>query len=187
MVGDITYLPTREGWLYLATVIDLHSREVVGHSMAEHMRAELVRDALDLAVRRGLIRDDAAFTPIAGRNTPPDCSAPRSPVTASARRWGGPGRAFDNAVAESFFATRKTEIGTPVWDTRADARRGVSPTWATITMTVYIRHSATGLRARGRRAGSTALGDDHRDRLVCLWPSITIDIWIRRCRSSTTP
>ena len=77
LVGDITYLPTREGWLYVATVIDLHSREVVGHAMADHMRADPVRDALDLGVRRGLICDDAIFTPIAGLDTPPDCSAPR--------------------------------------------------------------------------------------------------------------
>src|SRR5882672_1812155 len=41
LVGDITYLPTQEGWLYLATTIDLYNREVIGHAMAEHMRAEL--------------------------------------------------------------------------------------------------------------------------------------------------
>ncbi|GLZ40306.1 hypothetical protein Acsp05_39300 [Actinokineospora sp. NBRC 105648] len=61
LVGDITYLPTREGWLYPATVIGLHNREVIGHSMAEHRRAQLVRDALDLAVRRDLTDDDAIF------------------------------------------------------------------------------------------------------------------------------
>jgi transposase InsO family protein len=60
-VGDITYLLTQEGWLYLATTIDLHNREVVGHAMAEHMRAELVRDAIELAHRRGLIQPGAIF------------------------------------------------------------------------------------------------------------------------------
>jgi len=60
-VGDITYLPTEEGWLYLATVIDLHSREVVGHAMAAHMRTELISAAIDLAVRRGLTRQNAIF------------------------------------------------------------------------------------------------------------------------------
>jgi transposase InsO family protein len=60
-VGDITYLPTEQGWLYLATTIDLHNREVVGHAMAEHMRAELVSDAVALAHRRGLTRPDAIF------------------------------------------------------------------------------------------------------------------------------
>ncbi len=49
-VGDITYLPTRKGWLYLAVVIDLYSRQVVGWSMASHMRAQLVNDALRMAI-----------------------------------------------------------------------------------------------------------------------------------------
>ncbi|MFV2104488.1 DDE-type integrase/transposase/recombinase [Micromonospora sp. LOL_024] len=54
-VGDITYLPTAEGWLHLATTIDLHTREVIGHAMAAHMRAQLVADAVALAHRRGLV------------------------------------------------------------------------------------------------------------------------------------
>jgi hypothetical protein len=60
-VGDITYLPTEQGWLYLATTIDLFNREVVGHAMADHMRAELVCDAVDLAHRRGLVQPHAIF------------------------------------------------------------------------------------------------------------------------------
>jgi transposase InsO family protein len=60
-VGDITYLPTEEGWLYLATTIDLFNREVVGHAMATHMRAELVCEAVELAHRRGLVDPDAIF------------------------------------------------------------------------------------------------------------------------------
>ncbi|RQW98004.1 IS3 family transposase [Micromonospora globispora] len=61
LVGDITYLPTEEGWLYLATVIDLHTREVVGHAMAEHTRAELACDAIALAAGRGLTGKGAIF------------------------------------------------------------------------------------------------------------------------------
>jgi transposase InsO family protein len=61
LVGDITYLPTAEGWLYLATTIDLFNREVVGHAMATHIRAELVCDAVELAHRRGLVRSNAIF------------------------------------------------------------------------------------------------------------------------------
>ncbi|WP_406424626.1 IS3 family transposase [Streptomyces sp. NBC_00842] len=53
LVGDITYLPTVEGWWYLATVIDLATREVIGYAMAEHHRAELVTDALRMAAGRG--------------------------------------------------------------------------------------------------------------------------------------
>ncbi len=51
-VADITYLPTAEGWLYLAVVIDLFSRRVVGHAAADHLRASLALDALDMALRR---------------------------------------------------------------------------------------------------------------------------------------
>src|SRR5919199_3059015 len=58
-VGDITYLPTEQGWLYLATTIDLFNREVVGHAMADHMRAELACDAIELAHRRGLVEPQA--------------------------------------------------------------------------------------------------------------------------------
>ncbi|MFI5590027.1 IS3 family transposase [Amycolatopsis sp. NPDC051758] len=61
LVGDITCLPTFQGWLYLATVIDLHTREIIGHAMASHMRTDLVCDAIDLATARGLIDDDAVF------------------------------------------------------------------------------------------------------------------------------
>jgi transposase InsO family protein len=69
LVGDITYLPTQEGWLYLATTIDLFNREVVGHAMAEHMRAELVADAVDLAHRRGLVEHGAIFHSDRGSQT----------------------------------------------------------------------------------------------------------------------
>jgi transposase InsO family protein len=61
LVGDITYLPTQEGWLYLATTIDLFNREIIGHAMAEHMRADLVCDAVELAHHRGLIDVNAIF------------------------------------------------------------------------------------------------------------------------------
>ncbi len=56
LVGDITYIPTWEGWLYLATVLDCFSKKVVGYAMAEHMRTSLVTDALDMAARNGRIR-----------------------------------------------------------------------------------------------------------------------------------
>ncbi|OAP21316.1 IS3 family transposase [Amycolatopsis sp. M39] len=61
LVGDITYLPTDEGWLYLATVLDLHTREIAGHALAPHMRADLVCDAIALAARQGLTGPGAVF------------------------------------------------------------------------------------------------------------------------------
>ncbi|WP_239154546.1 IS3 family transposase [Amycolatopsis sp. FDAARGOS 1241] len=106
-------------------MIDLHTREVIGHAMAEHMRAELVRDALDLAVRRGLISDDAIFH--TDRGSQYTSQRFRSALSGHGMRpsVGRTGSCFDNAVAESFFATLKTEIGTTVWATRDDARSDV--------------------------------------------------------------
>jgi transposase InsO family protein len=124
-VGDITYLPTQEGWLYLATVLDVHPREVAGHAMAEHMRAELVCDAVDLAAGRGLTSADAIF--YSDRGSQYASSTFRTALAEAGLRpsMGRVGSCYDNAVAESFFATLKTEIGTQVWATRDDARRAV--------------------------------------------------------------
>jgi len=124
--GDITYLATWEGWLYLATVIDIASRRVVGFALADHLRTELVADALANAVAardpdpgvvfhsdRGCQYTSAAFADLAG-----DCQ-----VTLSAGRKG---QCWDNAVAESFFASLKGELtDTRAWPTRAGACRAV--------------------------------------------------------------
>jgi transposase InsO family protein len=124
-VGDITYLPTEEGWLYLATVIDLHTREVAGHALAAHMRTELVSSAIDLAVRRGLARPGAIFH--SDRGSQYTSADFRRTLTTSKLRasMGRTGSCFDNAPAESFFATLKTEIGTKIWPTRQAARAAV--------------------------------------------------------------
>ncbi|MEH1127322.1 IS3 family transposase [Micromonospora sp. CPCC 206061] len=125
LVGDITYLPTQEGWLYLATTLDLFNREVVGHAMAEHMRAELVADAVDLAHRRGLVEPGAVFH--SDRGSQYTSAEFRATLNRLRIRpsMGRVGSCYDNAVAESFFATMKAEIGTRVWATREQARRDV--------------------------------------------------------------
>ena len=125
LVGDITYLPTAEGWLYLATTIDLFNREVVGHAMAEHMRAELVCDAVQLAHRRGLVAPDAIFH--SDRGSQYSSTEFRTALKALhiKQSMGRVGSCYDNAVAESFFASLKAEIGTRVWATRAQARNAV--------------------------------------------------------------
>jgi transposase InsO family protein len=125
LVGDITYLPTAEGWLYLATTIDLFNREVVGHAMATHMRAELVCEAVELAHRRGLVRSDAIFH--SDRGSQYGSQSFRALLARLGMRpsMGRTGSCFDNAVAESFFASLKAEIGTRVFESRAAARREV--------------------------------------------------------------
>jgi transposase InsO family protein len=124
--GDITYIATWEGWLYLATVIDIASRRVVGFALADHLRTELVADALANAVAardpaagvifhsdRGCQHTSAAFADLAG-----DCQIALS--------VGRKGQCWDNAVAESFFASLKGELtDTQAWPTRAGACRAI--------------------------------------------------------------
>ena len=124
--GDITYIATWEGWLYLATVIDIASRRVVGHALADHLRTELVSDALSNAVAartpqpgvvfhsdRGCQYTSAAYAALAD-----DCEVVLS--------TGRTGQCWDNALAESFFSSLKGElIDERPWPTRAGARRAV--------------------------------------------------------------
>jgi putative transposase len=128
-LADITYIPTGEGWLYLAAVLDAFSRRVVGWAMADHLRTELVLDALDLALRQrrpapGLIHHSdrgCQYTALAfGRRLAESGLLPSMSRT---------GNCWDNAVAESFFATLKRELvdrpDRPVWPTRAAARQAI--------------------------------------------------------------
>ena len=125
-VGDITYINTWEGWAYLATVIDLASRRVVGWALAEHMRTELVVDALEMAFTNRRPPRGAIFHSDRGcQYTSLDYGevARTNGVVLSVGRVGD---CWDNAVAESFFATIKRElIDTRAWPTRAGLRRAV--------------------------------------------------------------
>jgi putative transposase len=128
LVGDITYVRTWEGWLYVATVIDLYSRRVVGWSIADHMRACLVGDALEAApgcypggLQGAIFHSDrgSQYTSSEYRQL---CE--RLGVRQS---MGRTGVCWDNAVAESFFATLKTElIYTASWPTKAKTRLAIT-------------------------------------------------------------
>jgi transposase InsO family protein len=108
--ADITYIPTDEGWLYLATVIDLCSRKIVGWSMADHLRAELCTEALEMAVKqrkpqKGLIHhSDRGIQYACGKYR--DLLNEHQMLCSMSRR----GDCYDNAVAESFFKTLKVEL-----------------------------------------------------------------------------
>jgi putative transposase len=109
-VGDITYLPTGEGWLYLAVVLDLCSRAVVGWSMADHMRAELVNQALSMAIYQrhpaaGLIMHTDRGSQY-GADSYRQLLHQHEIHPSMSRK----GNCWDNAVAESFFHTLKTEL-----------------------------------------------------------------------------
>ncbi|MCX5191897.1 IS3 family transposase [Streptomyces sp. NBC_00268] len=111
-VGDITCLPIAGGkFLYLATVIDVYSRRLRGWSMADHMRAELVTDALKAAVRtRGGRVDDGIFHSDHGAQYGAKAFADAGHRTGIRRSMGAVGTSADNAAAESFFASLTREI-----------------------------------------------------------------------------
>lgn len=125
LVGDITYLPTIEGWWYLATVIDLATREVIGYAMADHHRAELVCDALRMAAGRGELQPDCIMH--TDRGSEYTSGEFRSVIRELNLRqsMGRTGICYDNAAAESFFGLLKAEIGTAVWESREAARADV--------------------------------------------------------------
>ena len=124
--GDITYIGTWEGWLYLATVIDIASRRVVGYAMADHLRTELVAGALSNAVAardpgpgvifnsdRGCQYTSAAFASLASGHD----------IMLS---HGRTGQCWDNALAESFFASIKGELlDLQTWPAKTAARRAI--------------------------------------------------------------
>lgn len=110
LVGDITYLRTGEGWLYLATVIDLHNREVVGWSMAAHMRTELISDALRMAHAHGRIAPNAIFHSDRGAQYTSAEYAALAKELDVRLSVGRTGSCHDNAVAESWFSMLKNEI-----------------------------------------------------------------------------
>ncbi len=126
-VSDITYIPTGQGWLYLATVMDLGSRRLLGYSMASHMRTELVADALKMAagVRGGVtagivFHSDRGSQYMSGdfRHLVADLEMVQS--------VGRTGVCWDNSVAESFFSSLKRELVSRYrFDDRTGARRAI--------------------------------------------------------------
>jgi putative transposase len=125
-VGDITYIRTWEGWLYLATVIDLASRRVVGWAMADHMRAELVCDALRMAIENRRPAPGAMFHSDRGTQYTSTEFTDLLTKHEMLQSLSRPRQCWDNAVAESFFASLKLEcIYYEALPTRAHARRVV--------------------------------------------------------------
>ena len=125
-VGDITYVATPEGWLYLAVLLDVYSRRVVGWAMAELLRAELALDALAMALTAR--RPDAGLDHHTDRGCQYTAAAYQEAlaalgITVSMSRSGD---CYDKALAEGFFATLKAElVDTRTWPTRAAARQAI--------------------------------------------------------------
>jgi putative transposase len=127
MVGDITYIYTWQGWLYLATVIDCYTKACIGYAMADHLRTELVIDALDMAARNYPLTDGAIFHSDRGTQYTSAAFAAATSNLNIRRSVGATGVCFDNAIAESFNAAVKVErVNRTVYPTREHARKDVA-------------------------------------------------------------
>ncbi|HVS63531.1 MAG TPA: IS3 family transposase, partial [Thermoanaerobaculia bacterium] len=141
--GDITYLRTREGWCYLAVLLDLHSRFVVGWSLSTSLDRELPLAALEQAVARR--RPGPGLLHHSDRGCQYTCGEYQQRLeqlgmTASMSRTGN---CYDNAVVESFFDSLKTEIGRELFDSREHARQEVFE-YIEVFYNQRRRHSALG-------------------------------------------
>ena len=146
LVGDITYIPTWEGWLYLATVIDCHTKACIGYSLADHMRADLVIDALQMAARNYTLADGAIFHSDRGTQYTCEAFAVAAGEHRIRRSVGRTGVCFDNAQAESFNAALKVErVNRTVYPTREHARADVAR-YIEFRYNTKRLHSALGYR-----------------------------------------
>jgi putative transposase len=122
-VADITYLRTWEGWLYLVAVQDLYSRRIVGWAMADHMRTELVVDALQMALSHRRPDPGLIWHSDQGSQFVSLAFGQQARAAGIAQSMGSRGDCFDNSVAESFFATLKKElIHRRSWPTKNELR-----------------------------------------------------------------
>jgi transposase InsO family protein len=146
LVGDITYLRTGEGWLYLATVIDCHTKACIGYAMADHMRTGLVVDALAMAARNHRLAAGVIFHSDRGTQYLSQQFARATQRLGVTRSVGRTGICFDNALAESFNAAVKVErANRTVYPTREAARTDVTR-YIEFRYNTTRLHSALGYR-----------------------------------------
>jgi transposase InsO family protein len=145
--GDITYINTWEGWLYLATVIDLASRRVVGWATADHLRTDLVAQALTNAVTARRPTGPVIFHSDRGCQYTSSQYARLADQLGVRLSVGRKGQCWDNAVAESFFATIKTELlDRQSWPTRTHAHKAIF-SWIEGWYNTRRRHSTLDYRS----------------------------------------
>lgn len=142
--GDITYIRTWQGWLYLATVIDIASRRVVGWATADHLRTDLVEQALRRAVARRRPPAGVIFHSDRGCQYTSAQFATAATELGVRLSHGRKGQCWDNAVGESFFATIKTELlDDGVWPTRRCAETAIFE-YIESDYNLHRRHSTLG-------------------------------------------
>lgn len=127
LVGDITYVHTWQGWMYLATVIDCYSKAVVGWAVADHMRTDLVTDAITMAARNIVIPEGAIFHSDRGSQYMSHEYRKTLRKLGLRSSVGRTGVCWDNALAESFNASLKNEmVNRTAFPTKAHARDAIA-------------------------------------------------------------
>jgi transposase InsO family protein len=127
MVGDITYIPTWQGWVYLATVIDCHTKAVIGWAMADNYKTPLIQAAIGMAARNHRIAEDAIFHSDRGSNYTSAQFANTLKKLKVRQSVGRTGICYDNAMAASFFAALKNErVHRTQYPTREHTHRDVA-------------------------------------------------------------
>jgi putative transposase len=163
-VADITYIKTEEGFLYLSFVLDAYSRRLVGWAMAPHLRTELVVEALQMAIWRRKPQAGLIHHSDQGVQYTSFFFGKRLKEAGIVPSMGSVGSAYDNAMAESFIATLKTELlygeDDSSWPTRASARTAIFE-YLEGFYNCYRLHSALGYKSpvdfeEGRMKESTA-------------------------------
>ena len=146
MVGDITYIETWEGWVYLATVIDCHTKAVTGWAMDDNYRTPLIEAALAMAARNHKLADNAIFHSDRGSNYTSAQFAQTLKTYNIRQSVGRTGICYDNAMAESFFGTLKNErVHRTQYPTREHAYHDIAR-YIELRYNSRRRHSGLGYR-----------------------------------------
>lgn len=146
-VGDITYIWTTEGWLYLATVIDLYSRKVVGWAMDDNMRVKLVNDALLMAITQRKPKAGLLWHTDRGSQYASESHRALLAQHGFRQSMSRKGNCWDNAVAESFFHSLKIELVNHChFETRAEAKQAIFE-YIEVFYNRERRHSANGYKS----------------------------------------
>jgi hypothetical protein len=154
MVGDITYIPTWQGWLYLATVIDCHTKAVIGWAAGDNYKTPLIEQAIEMAARDFPLAANAIFHSHRGSNYTSQRFAWTLKKHNLRQSAGRTGICYDNAMAESFFAALKNErVHRTQYPTREHARRDIVR-YIEFWYNSKRRHSGLQYRTRGKSTAS---------------------------------
>jgi transposase InsO family protein len=146
LVGDITYIPTWEGWLYLATVIDCCTKEVIGWATGDNYKTPLIEAAIRMAARNHDLAPGAIFHSDRGSNYMSDQYRKILELLDIRQSVGRTGICYDNAMAESFFGVLKTElVNRTVYPTREHGRRDIA-SYIELRYNTRRLHSGLGYR-----------------------------------------